>query len=395
MARKVKTGPVARIARNHKPRRFAAVEELQAQLAEARETLEAIRSGAVDALVVHGPEGEQIFTLKGADQVYRTLVEAMNEGAVSLHSDHTVLYCNNRFAEMIETPLEKIIGAPLIGFAAKEESQKLGAFLRTSLNERGTCETVLAAGDAEVTVHVSANPLDLGNQSGVSLVITDITQRKRLEDAHRQLSRQIVNAQEKERQRVSRELHDSIQQLLSSARHRLHSIEQALRASKARSLAAETRRSRELLEHTIEEVRRISRALRPGELDDLGLVSALHSLVDEFQKRTGTPVKVQVNVTGRVGNKELEVTVYRISQEAFMNIERHSKASQVDLLLMQTRKALNLRIKDNGRGFDSQRLQGGGFGLANMRERAAQSGGTLWWKSAPGKGTEVCLSLPT
>ena len=87
------------------PRRSVKLQELEAKLAEAVETLEAIRSGGVDALVVHAPQGEQIFTLKGADQVYRTLVEAMNEGAVSLGSDLTVLFCNGRFGELMQTPL--------------------------------------------------------------------------------------------------------------------------------------------------------------------------------------------------------------------------------------------------------------------------------------------------
>src|SRR6476619_7434176 len=91
------------------PSRSVKLHELETKLAEAVETLEAIRSGAVDALVVHAPQGEQIFTLKGADQVYRTLVEAMNEGAVSLGPDHTVLFCNSRFAELMEIPLERII----------------------------------------------------------------------------------------------------------------------------------------------------------------------------------------------------------------------------------------------------------------------------------------------
>jgi PAS domain S-box-containing protein len=375
-------------------KRVSKVEELKLQLAEAVETIEAIRSGAVDALVVHGAQGEQIFTLKGADQVYRTLVEAMNEGAVSLNADQTILYCNNRFSEMVQTPLERIIGSPLTEFASSAQRPRLADFLQQSLSRRGICETVFMAAGAEVTVHLSANPLALENQTGVSLVITDITQRKLLETAHRELSKRIVTAQEQERHRVSRELHDSIQQLLSSARHRLHSIEQGLSETRTKPLALEARRTRELLERTIEEVRRISRALRPSELDDLGLIPALHSLVDEFENRTSTPVKIRTDANGRMLKKEAELAVYRIVQEAFMNIERHSKASRVDLLLMQTGDALKLRIKDNGQGFNSEHLPERGFGLANMQERAAQSGGRLWWKSAPGAGTEVFLALP-
>src|SRR5215831_15577886 len=111
-------------------KRSAEVEDLKIQLAEAVETLDAIRSGGVDALVVHGPEGEQIFTLKGADQVYRTLVEAMNEGAVSVNQQHVVMYSNGRFAELMDKPLEKIIGSRISAFCALRERQKLAEFLK-------------------------------------------------------------------------------------------------------------------------------------------------------------------------------------------------------------------------------------------------------------------------
>src|SRR4029079_18025049 len=101
------------------PRRSAAdpalrrqMSEMQNRLAEAEDTLNAIRTGAVDALVVHTPEGEQLFTLKGADQTYRALVEAMNEGAVTLKRG-IISYCNNHFAEIVRMPMEKVFGVPI------------------------------------------------------------------------------------------------------------------------------------------------------------------------------------------------------------------------------------------------------------------------------------------
>src|SRR3954447_10528559 len=101
------------------------LEELKAQLAEAVQTLDAIRSGAVDALVIHGPQGEQVFTLKGADQVYRILVDAMNEGAVSISREGTILYCNTRLSEMLKTPVEKILGAHVSHFSAAGEKTRI------------------------------------------------------------------------------------------------------------------------------------------------------------------------------------------------------------------------------------------------------------------------------
>src|SRR5579883_1552603 len=116
--------------RKTKSKRALKLDELKVQLAEAVETLEAIRSGAVDALVVHGPRGEQVFTLKGADQVYRAIVETMNEGAVSINPDQTVLYCNQRFAEIVQMPLEKIAGVPFTSFTPPNQREKLAGFLK-------------------------------------------------------------------------------------------------------------------------------------------------------------------------------------------------------------------------------------------------------------------------
>src|SRR4051794_27550660 len=108
------------------PKLLRQMAAMQSRLAEAEDTLNAIRSGAVDALVVHTPRGEQLFTLKGADQTYRALVETMNEGAVTL-KDGIISYCNNHFAEMIGTPMEKIFGASVFDFI---ESSEFSALLR-------------------------------------------------------------------------------------------------------------------------------------------------------------------------------------------------------------------------------------------------------------------------
>jgi PAS domain-containing protein len=101
------------------------IDELRIRLQEAEETLRAIRGGEVDALVITGPAGEQVFSLKGADHPYRVIVEEMSEGAVTLSLDGTILYCNGRFAELVKTPLERVIGAPIESFMAGDDK---GAF---------------------------------------------------------------------------------------------------------------------------------------------------------------------------------------------------------------------------------------------------------------------------
>src|SRR5437588_7770713 len=111
--------------------RASEVAELRARLAEAEETLAAIRNGEVDAVVVSGAKGEQVFTLQSAEKPYRLLMEAMNEGALTVQPDGTILYCNARFGEMVKTPVEQVIGASLFLFIEVEQEQ----FLRQLLKE--------------------------------------------------------------------------------------------------------------------------------------------------------------------------------------------------------------------------------------------------------------------
>src|SRR6202030_1262372 len=109
----------------------AEVADLQARLAEANETLVAIRFGEVDAVLVQGPQGDQLFTLKGADEPYRVLIEEMNQGAVTLSADGSILYCNRRFADLLKMPLEKIIGLSFDAFVAPSERAAFAALLKT------------------------------------------------------------------------------------------------------------------------------------------------------------------------------------------------------------------------------------------------------------------------
>jgi two-component system NarL family sensor kinase len=234
----------------------------------------------------------------------------------------------------------------------------------------------------------------IGDHPAVSLVVTDVTQRNMLVDAHRELARQIVSAQEQERQRVSRELHDGIGQLLSSARHRLHAIEKSLKGLGHGHAMREIAQTRGLLEQTAEEVRRISRNLRPGELDDLGLIPAIRSLVEDFSRRSVATISIHGNFSEPGLDKQAELAVYRIVQEAFNNIERHAGASEVNLFIHRGRDKFGVRILDNGCGFDPNHDDESGFGLTNMKERATQAGGTLHWISQPGTGTEISLALP-
>ncbi|MDB6059336.1 MAG: Signal transduction histidine kinase, partial [Verrucomicrobiales bacterium] len=329
------------------------------------------------------------------DQVYRTIVDNMNEGAVSIDRSQTIVYCNTRFAEMMQMPLENIGGIPFSSLAPAHARLSLVEFFKRSFKKRGTCETTLVTlGGVDMPVQLSANPVAMNTELGVSVVVTDVTQQKELQKTQREMSVRIVTAQEEERYRVSRELHDGINQLLSSARHRFFSIEKNLAKRKVDLAMVELARTRELLDHTIDEVRRISRNLRPSELDDLGLVPALQALVEEFQNRTRVKVVMRSELSRWPIERFVELAVYRIVQEGFNNIERHARAKRVSLSLSREAGAMRVVIGDDGRGFNARPSAHRGFGLANMKERAMQAGGTVECNSSRKKGTTIRLSIP-
>src|SRR5690349_2837258 len=144
----------------------AEVQDLRARLQEADETLRAIRRGEVDALVVEGTRGEQIYTLRGADHSYRIFLEAMHEGAATLTAGGVILYCNRRFAEMVGTPLEEVIGYPLRRFVRPADLLELEAVLREGLNGTGRRELAFQTGTETIPVYLttSALPLDDGGE---------------------------------------------------------------------------------------------------------------------------------------------------------------------------------------------------------------------------------------
>ncbi|WP_324732056.1 cache domain-containing protein [Pseudomonas paeninsulae] len=209
------------------------------------------------------------------------------------------------------------------------------------------------------------------------------------------LAQRIVSSQEDERSRVSRELHDGISQLLVSVKFRLELACHELESG--RSQALETLRGGLVrLGGAIAEVRRISHDLRPSLLDSFGLPAAIGQLAVEFEQRSGLLVEYQQSLDMiRLPDGE-SVALFRIVQEALANIARHSQAGRVSIALEQDGSTLQLRVRDDGVGFDIARIEqarSSGIGLRNMRERVEHLGGRFTLSSTPGR-TELMVSLP-
>jgi two-component system NarL family sensor kinase len=230
------------------------------------------------------------------------------------------------------------------------------------------------------------------------VIARDITRRKQAEDQLRSLHRLIVEALETERRRVARDLHDSVNQVLSSVKFRLESVEERLQ-SRDETAWREALKAQYLLDKAIQEIIRISRNLRPSELDDLGLAPAIRSLCREFAERTGLHITSALDEVPAHCPKEIELALYRIVQEALNNIDKHARARHVALRVTSDGPLLRTSIRDDGVGFDLAALPlrktgPGGMGLIDMKERATYVGGTCAVTSAPGQGTDILVTLP-
>jgi signal transduction histidine kinase len=203
--------------------------------------------------------------------------------------------------------------------------------------------------------------------------------------------RRVVSAQELERQRLARELHDETGQALTSILLGLKSVEDAKSASEASSAVGELR---ELVVTTLQDVRRLAIELRPRALDDFGLVSALERLVETFHEQTG----IEVDLEPRLGvdrlPSDVETTLYRITQEALTNVVKHAQAKRVSIVLTRRDGSVSAVIEDDGRGFSTEASDENGLGLLGMRERVALVGGRLEVESSPGSGTALSIEVP-
>lgn len=241
--------------------------------------------------------------------------------------------------------------------------------------------------------------LDLLNSLGaqISEIVANAWLRLKLkekEEARQTLLESLVKAQEGERARLGRELHDSAGQNLTSLLVRLKTIE---KQSDTPNMQQSLHTMQDVVSQTIEEIRQISYRLRPAALDEFGLEAAIDTLVSEMSSGTGVSIKRNLNLADIQLSSELETVIYRIVQEGLTNVIRHAEATRVDLELVKEASALCLRIDDNGCGFDPNTLvEKGkhGMGLASIRERAEIVGGRLDVFSAPSEGTTIQVEIP-
>lgn len=376
--------------------------KLRARLKTAEETLRAIQSGEVDALMVSGRRGEQVVTLKGGEPAYRLLVEAMSEGAAILSRDGTVLYCNRGFAQMMGRPSGKILGTAFQSLVVEAEQDRFEALLKNARKAFMKGEFSLRSKEGSLTpVYFSLNRFRGFKGQALGMVVTNLSEQKRKQaeevkqaDAlHRLLLERTLSAQEEERRWIARELHDEAGQLLTALLVGLRSLDDVRELAVARE---QGRRLREIAGQAIDEVGRLARGLHPTVLDDHGLGVALGRYVNDYTEshKIAVDLRLDENQSNSLPSG-VQIALYRILQEALTNVARHSGAKKVSIRLACLAMAVEVSVIDDGCGFDAEAVAVSShrLGIQSMRERAAMLGGTIRFIPQR-KGTRMLVHVP-
>ncbi|HEU4834621.1 MAG TPA: PAS domain S-box protein [Pyrinomonadaceae bacterium] len=342
------------------------------------------------------------IALRESEERYRELFENAKD-AIYVHDLEGTYLSINRAAEKLSGYSRgEIIGHNFKEFVAPEHVRYVRDSFWKKLAQEGetTYEIdVIKRDGRRVPIEVSSRPIyENGILVGVQGMARDITERKLAQDALQMFSHHLIEAQEEERRRIARELHDQIGQILTAVKMNLHTVQQFCQGSEAASYVKD---NIEAVDEALRLVRDLSVELRPPILDDLGLTTALRWYVDRYTKRTGLNVAVVVDLPDENERfaRELETACFRIAQEALTNVVRHAKATQVVVRLTRDTDILFLIVKDDGVGFDVERLRKRAtrvttLGLVSMQERAHAAGGRIEIDSAPANGTEIRFSLP-
>jgi PAS domain S-box-containing protein len=373
--------------------------EMPAKSCQALEAIATQAAGAITRI-----RAEQ--SLRAYRRLLEKTLHSLRSAVLVVNADTMVIEeCNPAATQIFGYTRDEVIGRTTAFLHANEAmAEQFASHLHSVVKDKGFLsdfEFKMRRKDGTVfpTEH-NMMPIrdEVGRLVSWVSVVQDITEHKRVEEELRQLPWRIIEAQETERLRVAREMHDGVNQVIASVKMRLRKVESHVRTLNpaAREILA---RCDKLLVQALEENRRIAHNLRPSDLDELGLAAACRNFCKEIQARTNMTVKCSIAPLGQRLPPAVELNLFRIVQEALTNVEKHAQARTIRLRLSIQGDSVVLRIQDDGRGFAPQRSKAGkgkwrGIGLTNMRERALSSGGTCEVLSTPKKGTTISVCIP-
>lgn len=364
-----------------------------------------LRTEGVTAPVVRGmarditEERRARKALRQSEERYRELFENSRD-AIYLHDmSGRYLSVNSAAVELSGYSRDEILGKKFTDFVSAEFIQDIQDNFVKKLGTVGATMyeiEIIKKNGKSVPVEVSSRMLYKEDVPvGVQGTIRDISERKKTQAILREYSRRLVEAQEMERKKIARELHDDIGQILTAVRISLQSMQRTCQIADSPRIDDNI----VVIDEALGRVRELSLELRPALLDDLGLAAALRWYLKRYCERTAIRGEVDSNFDDDMRlPRKLETACFRISQEALTNVARHAEASQVRISLDRTEHEFRLSISDDGKGFDAAAVLASAsaesFGLHGLEERAFGVGGRIEIQSRPGHGTQLTAHFP-
>lgn len=387
------------------------------------------KSGVTHAIVVTRDvtdRHEAEVALRESEEQFRTLMQSAIDAIILADSEGNIVTWNQGARNMFGRADEEVMGRPISLLVPprfrRAHLTGIGRVGRTGQQQligRTVELNGLRKDGTEFPLELSLASWHTAKGRFFCGIIRDITERKLSEEALRkseehyrvlfkeakamqeklrELSSKILHAQEEERKRISRELHDEVGQALTAISVNLQLLKKkAVRIGG--DLDAQVAETQSLLEQTMQNVHRFSYELRPAMLDDLGLVVALRWCIRAFTRRTDLKVSLRADPIVEKLASEPKTVIYRVVQESLTNVCKYAGARRVSVSLRRAGPAIHLAVKDDGRGFDTDRMVAGprdksGLGLMGMQERLRLVNGELAVESGPGKGTTIRASIP-
>jgi PAS domain S-box-containing protein len=372
---------------------------LQNRLEETEETLRAIRQYMVDAFVITREDGTQVVTLSDAEFPYRLMVEAINEGAVTLIPDGTIFYVNPCFARMVQIEGSKLIGVRFHELVSPEQQERFDWIFKqaTHTGTRGEFLLQTTQGDS-LPVQLSLQRLGTEGSIGTSIIATDITERIRSEEKIRALAADLTLAEQEERHRISQVLHDDLQQRLFAIKAQLSFLKLTGEGDKNSSEAQLTLdQVQTWVSDAITITRNLSVDMSPAVLQGEGLSDAVVWLSARMKDQYGLQLQIEAKDNLNQLNTHMRVLLFQAIRELLFNVVKHSGTQKAFIKLERSKGQGRITVNDLGQGFDTSTFMIdpiGAHGLLLIRDRLSLMHGSMSVESTPGKGTVVVIEFP-
>ena len=353
-----------------------------------------------------------------SQQEFASLFRGNPEALVYVDDKSNILDVSSRFTQLFGYTLKEVKGRNINSefIHPSVESIEEGKILEKIVLSKGYVsrrKIRRKKNGTLIQVSISASPVMINNQvKGILTLYEDITEQVQIEEKLqdylkqiekdrknlKRLSKKLINAQEEERRKISETIHDDIGQNITAIKINISFIEEAIKSHTIHKMEERLIETKSLLNNVFEQLHKLSVDLRSPLLRDIGLVPALRAYVNRYKKRENINIDFEViNLKKRL-NKEIEIVIFRIVQEAFTNISKHACADNIYLRLENKKSKVCVLIKDNGKGFNTKNVKdleelGKGLGLIEMRERIESIGGNLNIKSSLGKGTQLLIEI--